>query len=269
MNITEFKPIEGTAGTVKAYLHTPITEMEIHRKKYPSVVICPGGGYEMVSQREYDPVALEYLSAGYNVFVLTYSVGSAAKAFTPIKELSATVMKVREMADEWCCDENKIAVCGFSAGGHLAATLGTVWNNERFTREFDTKGGMNKPNAVILSYPVILAGEFAHVGSIQNVSGGLGADALDFFSLEKRVDKDTAPTFIWHTAEDDCVPVENTLALVSALQKNKIIYECHIFPWGGHGISVCTKECGTPDEHNRQWVQLSKNWLSKLFDYKL
>lgn len=270
MRIVEFKPFEHTDGKVTAYLHSPITEMENCRKKYPNVVVCPGGAYVFVSGREYDPVAFEYLAAGYNVFVLTYSVEGGARDLTPLKELSQTVMMIREHAGEWACDETRIAVCGFSAGGHLAASLATLWDSEALKKTFDTKGGLNKPSGVILCYPVITAGPFAHRLSIETVSGSAeGTEGYRFFGLDGHVDEKTCPVFIWHTVTDDGVPVENTLAFVAALQKNKISYECHLFPTGGHGISVCTEETGTPDAHNRQWVELSKNWLKKLFGYTL
>lgn len=270
MEILEFTPLAGTDGRVKAYLHTPITEMEVHRTKYPVVVLCPGGAYYGISQREYDPVALEYLSAGYNVFVLSYSVGKKAKDFTPLKELSATVMAIRDHAADWSCHPQKIAVCGFSAGGHLAGSLCAMWNDPAFTAVFDHKNGRNRPNGVILCYPVITAGPFAHVDSIRNVSGSpQGSAQYNYFSLEDRVTAEAVPTFLWHTAEDDGVPVENTMLFAMALRKYNIPFECHIFPHGGHGISSCTEESGTPHKHNRQWVQLSKNWLNQLFSYTL
>lgn len=270
MKTIEFKPLTDTDGSVVGYLHSPITEMEVHREKFPSVVICPGGAYAMVSQRESDPVAFEYLSAGYNVFILTYSVMDKAKDFVPLKELSQTLITIREHADEWHCDADKIAVCGFSAGGHLAASLATMWDNEEFKKHFDTKNGLNKPNGAILGYPVISSGSFAHVESIENVSGGKqGSNIYNFFSLENHVDEKTCPTFIWHTADDNCVPVENSLLFMTALQKEHIPFECHIFPAGPHGSSVCSEECYSPSDHNRQWVQLSKNWMNRLFDFKL
>lgn len=279
MKKLEFKalPLDSLSkGTVRAYLHEPLIEMKEfvnnfpngYREKYPSVIVCPGGAYFFTSQREADPVAFEYLAEGYNVFILDYSVGELAKDFLPLKELSNLIMTIRDNSDEWCCDPDKIAVCGFSAGGHLAASAAILWNNDKFKAVFDTQNGKNKPNAAILGYPVITADEFAHEDSIKNVSGAeRGTNKYNFFSLDKRVDKDCAPIFVWHTVSDGLVPVENTIKLISALQKNKISFECHIFPTGDHGMSVCTTEVSSPNEHNNQWVKLSKNWLNKTFDY--
>ncbi len=280
MKKLEFKalPLDSLSkGTVRAYLHEPLIEMKEfvnnfpngYREKYPSVIVCPGGAYFFTSQREADPVAFEYLAEGYNVFILDYSVGELAKDFLPLKELSNLIMTIRDNSDKWCCDPDKIAVCGFSAGGHLAASAAILWNNDKFKAVFDTQNGKNKPNAAILGYPVITADEFAHEDSIKNVSGAeRGTNKYNFFSLDKRVDKDCAPIFVWHTVSDGLVPVENTIKLISALQSNKISFECHIFPTGDHGMSVCTTEVSSPNEHNNQWVKLSKNWLNKTFDYK-
>lgn len=281
MKKLEFKAIENnemSKGVVTAYLHEPLVEMKGfinnfpngYREKYPSVIVCPGGAYLFTSQREADPVTFEYLSAGYNVFILNYSVGELAKDFLPLKELSSLIMTIRDHSDEWGCDSDKIAVCGFSAGGHLAASSAILWNNEKFKTVFDTENGKNKPNAAVLAYPVITADEFAHEDSIKSVSGAeKGTEKYDFFSLDKRVDSDCAPIFVWHTVTDGLVPVENTIKLITELQKNKISFECHIFPDGDHGMSVCTNEVSSPSEHNNQWVKLSKNWLNKIFDYKL
>ncbi len=280
MKKLEFKalPLDSLSkGTVNAYLHEPLIEMKEfvnnfpngYREKYPSVIVCPGGAYFFTSQREADPVAFEYLAEGYNVFILDYSVGELAKDFLPLKELSNLIMTIRDNSDKWCCDPDKIAVCGFSAGGHLAASAAILWNNDKFKAVFDTQNGKNKPNAAILGYPVITADEFAHEDSIKNVSGAeRGTYKYNFFSLDTRVDKDCAPIFVWHTVSDGLVPVENTIKLISALQENKISFECHIFPTGDHGMSVCTTEVSSPNEHNNQWVKLSKNWLNKTFDYK-
>ncbi|MFI3172183.1 MAG: alpha/beta hydrolase [Eubacteriales bacterium] len=273
MKNIEFKPFTHTDGFVTAYLHTPLPlddRITPSDYSYPSIIICPGGGYEFVSAREADPVALEYLSAGYNVFILTYSVGEKAKDFVPLMELSQTVMTIREHADEWGCIPSKIAVCGFSAGGHLACSLSTLWNHPELLKRMNTDNGKNRPNAAILSYPVILANEYAHEGSITRVSGSpKGSGDYLFFSLDKQVSIDTCETFLWHTANDTCVPVENSLYFALALQEHKIPYECHIYPEGTHGLSVCTNETRSEHDHNRQWVEASKKWLNNLFHNKL
>ena len=270
MKIVEFKPFSDTDGKVTGYLHTPVYEMDVHRDRYPVLVLCPGGAYRFVSERESDPVAIEFFAAGYNVFTLVYSCLDKACDLLPLRELSAAVIKIREKSTDWYCDPDRIAVCGFSAGGHLAASLATMWNEKELLDVFDTKNGMNRPNAVILGYPVILANEYAHEESIRYVSGSApGSDKYRFFSLDKHVSSETCPVFIWHTAEDDTVPCENTIYFAAALQKNKIPYECHIFPSGSHGLSVCTNETGSPKPHVRQWVNLAINWLNELFSYDL
>ncbi len=266
MRKLEFQAMENTDGKVVAYLHDTLTEMPSYREAYPTVVVLPGGGYNFCSMREADPVALEYLSAGYNVFVLYYSVKENAKNFTPLKEVSSLIMSIRENQKEWNCDPDKIAVCGFSAGGHLATSIATMWNSPDLLSDFDNKNGLNKPNGAILGYAVITADpKHSHQGSIDNVSADRDTAV---FSLENQVNSDTCPCFIWHTVEDPVVPVENAILMMQKLQQHKVSFEAHIFPTGGHGISVCTQEVNTEHSHNRQWVQLSKNWLNLLFDYK-
>ena len=167
-------------------------------------------------------------------------------------------------------DPERVAVCGFSAGGHLAASLGTLWNDEEFLRHYDNHGGQNRPNAMVLCYPVITADEFAHEGSIRNVSGCQpGTPGYEYFSLDKHVSQDTCPAFLWHTMEDDCVPVENSLKMLAALHNAGVPAEAHFFPHGGHGMSVCTQETGSPDPYNARWMDLCLDWLDNTFGYLL
>ena len=191
-----------------------------------------------------------------------------AKDFRPLCQLAATIAQVRAKAEQWCIEKEKIAVCGFSAGGHLAASLGTLFNKEEFQKVFCREDHI-RPNAMVLSYPVITADEFAHAGSICNVSGSKeGSAQYKWFGLDQHVDEQTPPTFLWHTAEDDLVPVENSLKMAAALSKARVPYELHIFPYGRHGMSVCTEAVDTPCEYNGRWVSFSIAWLNRLFDYQ-
>ncbi|MDO4484830.1 MAG: alpha/beta hydrolase [Clostridia bacterium] len=150
-----------------------------------------------------------------------------------------------------------VYLCGFSAGGHLACSLGVHWP------EFNVP----RPNGLILSYPVISAGEYAHRGSIENLAGGRDAD---YFSLEKHAGKHVPPTFLWATAEDATVPVENTLMFAYALMKAGVPVEMHIYPFGPHGLSLATAETQRPenkvyaDPHVATWSDLCVDWLDML-----
>jgi acetyl esterase/lipase len=234
----------------------------------PSVVICPGGAYRFLSERERDPVALHFLSLGYNAFILDYSVGEDAKGLNPLVEASEAIMKIREHAVPWMCDPYHIAIMGFSAGGHVAASLAILHDHPRLKELLDTKDGANRPDAAILCYPVITAGESCHRESLDWVSGGSEEDRA-LFSLENQVSETTVPSFVWHTVTDDAVPVENSLLLASAFRAHGVPFELHLFGHGVHGLSMCNEEVGTPDKACAQWVGLCTTWLNDRFDYRL
>ena len=222
----------------------------------------------MVSDREGEPVAKEYFAAGYHVFILTYSVGDRAKNFEPLCQLAATIADVRKHADEWRVAKDKIAVCGFSAGGHLAGSLGTLYNEEKFLKVWNREEDI-RPNAMVLCYPVITADEFAHVGSIANVSGSQpGTEEYEWFGLDKHVDGTTPPTFLWHLASDASVPVENSITMAKALATAKVPFELHIMPEGWHGMSVCTKEVEADNAYIGRWVSWSVDWLANVLEFK-
>lgn len=271
MKVFEFIP-EGTKEcNVRAWIHS-YNERVIAKRSRPAVVICPGGGYAGVAEREAEPVALMYFSAGYNTFILNYAVREQAREFRPLCQLAATVAHIRKYSEEWQVDNNKIAVCGFSAGGHLAASLGTLFNKELFLKKFNRTDNI-RPDAMILGYPVITADEYAHVDSIEKVSGAKeGSAEYMWFGLDKHVDSETPPAFIWHTAADDGVPVHNSLKMAAALATAKIPVELHVFPHGNHGMSTCTKEVGeiTPISiYNSRWTDWSIQWLNSIFDFCL
>lgn len=272
MKFFEFIPEGAKDCSVRAWIHA-YDEIEIEQRFRPAIVICPGGAYRMVSKREAEPVALPFFAAGYDIFILEYSVLQRAKDFEPLCQLASTFAHIRKYADEWMIDKNKIAVCGFSAGGHLAASLGVLHNKDAFLNVFGREKYV-RPDAMILGYPVITADEYAHIESIENVSGAkCGSEEYEWFGLEKHVDSETPPTFVWHTAEDQTVPVENSLKLSMAFAEAEIPFELHIFPYGMHGMSVCTKEVGkvSPErlKNNGRWVKWCIEWLNDLFDFQL
>lgn len=270
MRVFEFAPEHTKGCRVRARIHR--TEgASYENRKYPAVVICPGGGYEFISDREGDPVADVFYAAGYHTFILEYSLLEDAKGFRPLAQLAATIASVRENAAEWGVLPDKIAVCGFSAGGHLAASSGILYKEPEFLSRYPYLEQMQiRPDAMILGYPVITSDEYAHEGSIRTVSGTeKGEEWYRWFGLEQHVDETTPPAFLWHTAEDNCVPVENSLKLTTALSAVKVPFELHILPKGGHGMSVCSEEVGSYDAYNARWIEWCITWLDNIFDFRV
>ena len=234
-------------------------------RKRPAVIVCAGGGYHRRSDRESEPIALKFLAMGYHAFILDYSV--APNRFpTSVRELAAAVAWIRENAGEWFVDPDKIIVCGFSAAGHLACSLGVFWDREFVYGPIGLKPEQIRPDGLILSYPVITAGEFAHEGSFNQLLGeSAGKEERDAVSLEKCVTEKMPKAFIWHTFEDETVPVENSLLLASAMRKCGVNFELHIYPVGGHGLSLaCAETAGVPEQIEPQcqsWIELVKIWL--------
>lgn len=246
-------------------IYTPTQYDNIECRRRPSVIICPGGGYEYCSVREAEPVALRFAAFGISAFVLRYSCVN--KIFpTALLEAAKAMAHIRNNYEELGVDPNKIMVCGFSAGGHLAASLAVHWNKSFIT---DALGGTNelyKPNGAVLCYPVITSGEKRHDGSIVNIAGAdYPADIMELISLEKQVSHDTPPVFIWHTADDDCVPVENTLLFSSALAENHVPFACHIFESGVHGLALCDDSTAGYHGHINpdceKWFGMAVQWI--------
>lgn len=258
----------GADPVLEIYLPYNMTEMNRQNQKRPCMVVCPGGGYGMCSQRESEPVALHFLPEGFNVFVITYSV--APHRFpAQLREVAAVMELIYKNAEEWNCDTEKVAIIGFSAGGHLAAHYSTMYNCKEVREVFPESKSVN---ASVLSYPVITADpEVAHKGSFSNLLGHYPEtkEELEYFSCDCQVDENTPPAFIWHTAEDNCVPVQNSLRYATALATHKIPYELHIYPFGGHGLSTCDAETvNNPTEienYNSVWLDSVKKWLKLIF----
>lgn len=253
MNLIRF---QANAASVCGYLHDDHDRLIAHRVR-PALIVCPGGGYGHLSPREGDDPAMEFFVLGYNVFVLHYSLREQAGQLRPLGELAETVNTVRENAADWHIDPEKIAVMGFSAGGHLAASLGAFWQNYSENA---------RPNALVLCYPVITLGEFTHKGTRDNVTGGDG-ELLEMLSIENHVTAEFPPSFVWGTVDDASVPMENSLLLVSTLRKAGVPFEYHLFAHGKHGLSTCTQEVETPNPECRKWVELVKVWLNGRFHF--
>lgn len=234
----------------------------------PAVVVCPGGGYNLCSDREADPIAMCYSAAGYHVFILRYSIKEDAVYPNSLVDLCHAMKLIRDHADEWGVDKDKIAVCGFSAGGHLAASLGVHWTEERIETAAGCTRDEIKPNALILIYPVISTSWMENTNNLARIigEGDFEATYRDL-NLHTCVNKDTPHTFLAHTFRDRAVPVTDSLKFATALDREKIPFELHIFPNGGHGMGLATELSpgGGSDPSFAQWMDLSISWLDRLF----
>ena len=237
-------------------------------KKLPAVIICPGGGYEHLSEREGEPVAKKMNALGFHAVVLNYSL--APMEFpAALCDLAEAVVLVRKNADAWNIDADKVIIAGFSAGGHLAASLGCYWRSGILQDLLPYTPDETKPNFLLLSYPVITSDEnYCHESSIRNVLGKNNLDVREFVSIEEHIDSNFPETFVWHTAMDESVPLENTLRLVSALRREGISFECHIFERGCHGLALANAKTAKADGSCQEkecsvWPELFRNWFEK------
>lgn len=225
------------------------------------IIICPGGGYAHRAEHEGKPVAQRFNELGFHCIVLQYRV-APYRWPAPQEDVLRAVKITRSRALQWHIDPNKIAVLGFSAGGHLACSSGIVFD------QIDANDGdaadlvSARPDATILCYPVISGINMAHSGSFVNLLGEtrLPQDLVEY-SWERQVKDSTPPSFIWHTAEDMGVPVENSLFYAAALRAKKIPFELHVFPYGRHGLGLGVEESCS---EVRVWPELCAKWLAKI-----
>jgi len=251
--------------TLTSYILEEEHIMATSAKKRPAVIVCPGGGYACTSPREAEPIALKFCSAGYHSFILDYSVSPSGWP-APTCELSKAVAYVRSIADDNNIDKDKVFVCGFSAGGHLAASIGVHYNHSDIIKFADVDGVVNKPNGIILGYPVITGKEeVCHKGSIDTFAAGR-EEIKPLASLENYVTGETPRMFIWHTCTDAGVPVQNTLLLTNALAEKGVNFELHIYPTGPHGLSLGNWQTNpdgaslvVPEVQN--WIDMAIRWI--------
>lgn len=269
------KKIEIKARGMEAvgYLYTYFLDSSIEMRpdeKRPVILMCPGGGYEMTSDREAEPMAMQFLAMGYHVAILRYSV-CPVRYPAALLQVAESVLYLKEHADEYHIDPEKIVVQGCSAGGHLAANYGIAWNSPFLTK---LMGMENDPEqlcvaGLLLCYLVITSGEKAHEESFRNLLGEQYEEKKEELSLENQVTPDTPPTFLWHTATDETVPVENSLYFFQACLQQGVSAELHIYPVGGHGLSLANEETCRANgigvqKECQSWIGLAQTWLEEI-----
>ncbi len=230
------------------------------------VLILPGGGYEVVADSEGEPVALAFLNAGCQAFVLRYST-VPDRYPQQLLEAAAAMAYLKANQDKYGI--SNFAVCGFSAGGHLAGCLANLWKAPFLSETLGLPSAAFHPDAAILSYPVISAGPHRSESSFTNLLDGKAATGeYACLSLEHSVSAATPPAFLWCTCTDNSVPAENTLLYASALQANHIPFELHVYPHGPHAMSTATAEGAKTlervDSHIATWLPLCCQWLDSL-----
>jgi len=210
---------------------------EVNRKR-PTIIVLPGGGYEFCSEGESEVVALRFIKEDFNCFVLEYSVGNIVYP-TPLDEVFAAILFIKENAEKYRVDVNKICVLGFSAGGHLASSIGAFYNDQYFLDYFNVSQEKLKIAGVLLSYPVItMYDPYTHVGTRDHITQH-NPELIRKFAIEKHISASYPKTFIWTTANDDIVPSINSLLIVDQLIKYQVPVEFHLYPEGPHGLSIC------------------------------
>lgn len=259
-------------GFLNAYIHGKSTYYPTRMR--PAMIVIAGGGYSGICEREGEPIALAYFGKGYNVFTLEYSCAPHHYP-TQLIEGCLAVAFVKDNAINLGVKKDCVGVAGFSAGGHLAGMTGTLFNEDCIREILKEKSSFARADAVVLGYPVITADKFSHGGSIVNLTGG-DKDLYQKVSLEKQVNKDSSPAFVWGTVNDDLVPSENALLYVLACKKNGVAVELHLYEDGKHGLGLATKQTATPNgrvldstvqDYERAdvatWFELSITWLFK------
>jgi acetyl esterase/lipase len=223
-----------------------------------AVIVCPGGGYRTLAPHEGHDIAVWLNSIGVSAVVLKYRHSPKYGHPAPMLDALRAIRAVRAKAAEWKIDPNRIGIMGFSAGGHVASSAATHFDdgNPKAADPVERMG--SRPDLLILGYPVItMTQPFAHSGSRRNLLGeNPSQDLVDLMSNEKQVTEKTPPTFFFHTEDDKGVPVENSLMFAAALRKAKVPYELHVYETGRHGVGLAQDNPAL-----KTWPRLLENWL--------
>lgn len=285
-----------------ASLHTYILDGEISyqtKRKRPAIIICPGGGYLMTATKEGEAVAAEFMGRGYHTFVLRYStyfkermtdvelipsINKEAQYPQQVIELAEAMHILHENADEWNIDTGNIFIMGFSAGGHITASLGNQWNKESFTEmlSFMPKGEELRPKGLVLGYPMLHGCSSDYV--IQNahkdelikhqtrfVEQALFGtnhptdEQVREVNMMENINEDTPSTFIWSLKNDRVLDTKMITQYVLQLMEHGISCEYHLFEQGEHGLGLANELYATREEEINldvnMWVDLASNWL--------
>lgn len=225
---------------------------------HPVIIIAPGGAYAFRAPHEAYPIACWLNDIGISAIVLNYRV-APYKHPKPLEDVKRAIRLTRYHAPEWRLDPNRVGILGFSAGGHLASTAGTHFDYGNKLADDPIEWYSSRPDLMVLCYPVITMGEQTHEGSKQNLLGeNPNEEIKSILSNETQITKETPPAFLWHTADDNAVDVENSLLFASGLSRHKIPYDLHVFESGRHGL-------GLAQEHPeaKVWPSLCEAWLRK------
>lgn len=235
-----------------------------------AILILPGGGYSQIcADREGEPIAHAFMPLGYNAFVLHYSVDGAHPFPKQLMQVAKAIKHIKDNCEEYGIFADKIFAVGFSAGGHLAASAGILWNLPEIYDNLSMPYGYNKPTGIMLIYPVISAKY--HAVSFKNLlcKDEPTQEQLETVSLERYVNKDSTPAFIFHTTTDKVVSVRNSLSIADAYTNAGIQYELHIYPDAPHGVALANEitECGKEKWNNAamaEWVRMAAFWADNI-----
>ena len=227
------QPARGVGGQLTIYALEPIEKVDPDRR-FPAVLIFPGGAYQWVSPREAEPVAMRFLSRGFSCFLLNYSC-APSRFPTALREAAMAMRFIREHADRFHIVPDEVAALGFSAGGHLCGTLGTLFDAPEVADI--APASVLRPDALILCYPVSISRGRTHADSFANLCGN-DKTLRDRLSLDRLVRTDMMPVFLWHTRTDGSVPVDGTVKLAAALAEKDVPFALHVFADGRHGLAT-------------------------------
>jgi acetyl esterase/lipase len=282
MIIEEIKLQEGISeASLTAYLQASTYDSH-ELTGSPAVIVCPGGAFLGYTEKEAEPVALRFISEGYQAFVLKYSIGDMARFPAPIIDAAKAVWLVREHAVLWGINPDNISLCGFSAGAYVAAALGAMWQEAYLAKALNVEKNSFKPNALILGYPILDLYRFRENNQdksqemntlIEMMSRCIYGSATPTeteimeWDLKSNITTGYPPTFLWTTVEDSLTNVEQSLEFIRKLAAKGIRFEYHLFEKGVHGSSLGNKMAGFSEDaisklgNTPKWIELALKWL--------